>query len=237
MIRTKPVDYKHGDVELQGWAAWDDSKKTAPGVLVSHEWWGHGVNARRRAERLAGLGYTAFALDMYGKGVLAKTADAAGKLAGPFFEDRTAMRARAAAGLEQLEALPGVDGSRLAAIGYCFGGAISLELARMGAELRGVVSFHGILATTAPAEKRPKAAIAVFHGAEDGMVNGQLAAFQDEMRRVKADWQLTSYGNAVHSFSVVEAGDDPSTGMAYDQAADERSWRALESFLAEIFRS
>jgi dienelactone hydrolase len=236
-LKTQVVDYKDGDVALQGYAAWDDSfKGERPGVLVVHEWWGHGPYARRRAEMLAKLGYKAFALDMYGKGVYAKDHEAAGKLAGAFFGDRIAMRRRAMRGLEELEKLPGVDKTRLAAIGYCFGGTTVLELARMGADLKGVASFHGNLATPTPATEKPKAKIAVFQGGDDQMTLPALPAFEDEMRKVKADWELTTYGGAVHSFTVAEAGDDASTGMAYDKEADERSWKALQDFFSEIFR-
>lgn len=237
IIKTKAVEYRHGDVVLQGWAAWEDGfKDKRPGILVVHEWWGHGPYARRRAEQLAKQGYTAFALDMYGKGVLAKDHEEAGRLAGAFFTDRTLMRERALAGLAELKKLPFADPARLAAIGYCFGGTTVLELARAGVDLKGVASFHGNLATPAPATDAPKAKILVLHGADDGFVNPAVAAFIEEMRKVKADWQLIQYGGAVHSFTVPEAGNDPSKGMAYDRKADERSWKALTGFLEELFR-
>lgn len=233
----KVVDYKDGDVALQGYAVWDDGfKDKRPGVLVVHEWWGHGPYARKRAEMLAQQGYTAFALDMYGKGVYATDHEQAGKLAGAFFNDRTAMRKRAMAGLEQLKKLPYVDQTKLAAIGYCFGGTTVLELARMGADLKGVASFHGNLATPTPATEKPKAKIAVFQGGADKMTMPAVPAFEEEMTKAGADWQLTAYGGAVHSFTVAEAGGDPSTGMAYDKEADQRSWKALQDFFAEIFR-
>ena len=236
-LRTKIVDYKDGETALQGYAAWDDGfKDKRPGVLVAHEWWGHGPYARRRAEMLAKEGYTAFALDMYGKGVYVTDHEQAGKLAGAFFGDRAAMRRRAALGLEQLKKLPYVDATKLAAIGYCFGGTTVLELARMGADLKGVASFHGNLSAPSPATETPKARVAVFQGGDDRMTLPDLPAFEDEMRKVKADWQVTTYGGAVHSFTVVEAGSDASKGMAYNKKADERSWRALQDFFAEIFR-
>lgn len=237
ILKTKSVEYKHGDTLLQGWAAWEDGfKEKRPGILVVHEWWGHGPYARRRAEMLARQGYTAFALDMYGKGVLAKDHQEAGKLAGAFFGDRKLMRERALAGLAELKKLPFVDASKLAAIGYCFGGTTVLELARAGTELKGVASFHGNLATPTPALETPKAKIAVFHGADDAFVNESVPAFIEEMRKSKANWQFTQYGGAVHSFTVKEAGDDPSKGMAYDKEADERSWKALLAFFDELFR-
>ena len=236
LIKTRVIEYKDGDVVLQGYAAWEDGfKDTRPGILVAHEWWGHGPYARRRAEQLARLGYTAFALDMYGKGVLATTHEEAGKLAGAFFTDRAAMRKRALAGLEQLKKLPFVDQSKLGAIGYCFGGAAVLELARMGADLKGVVSFHGALATPTPATEKPKAKILVLHGADDPNVSPQVPAFLEEMRKVNADWQFVQYGGAVHSFTVPEAGTDTAKGAAYNKSADRRSWEAMRAFFEEAF--
>jgi dienelactone hydrolase len=236
-VKTKTVEYKDGDVVLQGYVAYEDGyKDMRPGVLVVHEWYGHGPYARKRAEMLAKQGYTAFALDMYGKGVFAKDHQEAGKLAGAFFGDRAMMRKRALAGLEELKKQPYVEAGKLAAIGYCFGGTTVLELARAGTDIKGVASFHGMLATPSPAAETPKAKIAVYHGADDPNIPpAQVAAFEDEMRKAKADWQLTSYGNAVHSFTVPEAGSDPSTGKAYNKEADERSWKALRTFLDELF--
>jgi dienelactone hydrolase len=236
-LRTKAVEYKDGDTVLQGYAAWDDGfRDPRPGILVVHEWWGHGPYARRRAEMLAKEGYTAFALDMYGKGVYATDKETASKLAGAFYADRPAMRRRAMAGLEQLKTLPYVDPKNLAVIGYCFGGSVALELARMGADVKGAVSFHGNLATPTPATETPKAKIVVFQGGDDKFTLPDLPAFEDEMRKAKADWQLTTYGGAVHGFTVFDAGSDASTGMAYNKSADERSWRALLGFFSEIFR-
>ncbi len=236
LIKTRLVEYKDGDVVLQGYAAWEDGfKDSRPGILVVHEWWGHGPYARRRAEQLAKLGFTAFAVDMYGKGVYAKDHEEAGKLAGAFFGDRAAMRRRALAGLEVLKKQPFVDLKHLGAIGYCFGGTTVLELARAGTDLRGVVSFHGNLATPVPATQTPKASILVLHGADDGFTNPGVPGFLEEMRKVKADWQFVQYGGAVHSFTVVEAGTDTTKGMAYNKEADHRSWEAMHSFFDELF--
>jgi dienelactone hydrolase len=237
LIKTKTVEYRHGDVVLQGYVAYEDGfKDKRPGVLVVHEWWGHGPYARKRADELAKLGYTAFAVDMYGKGVYAKTHEEAGQLAGAFFNDRKAMRERALAGLEQLKKMPYVDETKLASIGYCFGGTTSLELARAGIDLKGVVSFHGALATPSPATETPKAKILVLHGADDPMVTPQVPAFLDEMRKVNADWQFVQYGGAVHSFTVPEAGTDTAKGMAYNKKADMRSSEAMRGFFEEIFK-
>ncbi len=236
-LRTKLVEYKDGSAVLQGYAAWDDSfKGPRPGVLIAHEWWGFGPYVQRRARMLAKLGYRAFALDMYGKGVHTDDHKKAAELSGAQFNDRTLMRRRAMLGLKQLEAMPGVDKTRLAAIGYCFGGAAVLELARMGADLRGVVAFHGALATPTPATEKPKAKILVMVGADDPMVGPQVPGFVAEMKKVRADWEMITYGGAVHSFTVREAGNDPSTGMAYDAQADARSWQAMKDFFAEVLR-
>jgi dienelactone hydrolase len=236
-LKTKTVEYKDGDVVLEGYAAWDDAHKgPRPAVLVFHEWWGHGPYVRKRADMLAQMGYVAFAVDMYGKGVKAKNHEEAGKLAGTQFADRAMMRRRATAGLEAMKKLPGVDAGRIAAIGYCFGGAAVLELARMGTDIRGVASFHGALATPQPATVKPKAKILVLHGADDGNTSPMVAGFMDEMKSVGADWELDIYGGAVHSFTVAEAGNDNSKGIAYNAEADARSWARLKTFLDEIFK-
>lgn len=235
-LKTQEVDYHHGDLTLQGYFAWDTSfKGKRPAVLVVHEWFGHGPYARRRAEELAKLGYLAFAGDMYGKGVYAKDHAEAGKLAGAVRGDRSLMRERAQAALNRIKQNELADPGKLAAIGYCFGGTTVLELARGGADVRGVVSFHGALSTPLPASKID-AKVLVLHGAEDGHVNPELPGFEDEMRKAKADWQLVKYGGAVHSFTVKEAGNDPSKGAAYDEKADKRSWEDMKDFLAELFR-
>lgn len=239
-VITQEIEYRHEGLALQGYFAYDDAVAgKRPAVLVVHEWYGHGPYARRRAEQLAKLGYLAFAGDMYGKGVYAKNHEEAGKLAGALRGgDRALMRARALAAVEAMKKHALADRGRLAAIGYCFGGTTVLELARSGAELKGVASFHGALDTPKPEEtKAVKAKILVLHGGDDRHVNPAVPGFQEEMRRAKADWQMVVYGGAVHSFTVAEAGDDPSKGMAYNAAADRRSWEALKDFLAEIFSS
>jgi len=237
-VRTEKVEYRHGEVVLEGTLAFDESSKgPRPGVLVVHEWWGHGPYAVRRAEMLAALGYTAFALDMYGKGVLAKDHGEAGRLSGALRSDRKRMRERARSGLAVLKKNPRTDPGRLAAIGYCFGGTTVLELARAGESLAGVVSFHGGLDSPDPEGTKPfKAKVLVLHGADDAWVSPGIPAFQEEMRRAGADWQMVSYGGAVHSFTVREAGEDPTKGMAYNEAADRRSWEAMKAFLSEVLR-
>ncbi len=238
-IHTEEIDYKHGDVVLQGYLAYDDSLSgKRPGVLIVHEWMGHNPYVRKRAEQLAELGFVAFALDMYGKGVHAKDAQEASKLASIYKNDRKLMRARAGAGLSVLVKQKNVDPKNIAAIGYCFGGTTALELARGGAALAGVVSFHGDLATPTPEDaKNIKGKILALHGADDPLVPEKVVeAFEQEMRKGGVDWQLVKYGNAVHGFTNPDAGNDNSKGVAYNANADHRSWQAMKDFFAEIFK-
>lgn len=237
-LKTWLIPYQHGETQLEGYFAYDDAfKGKRPGVIVIHEWKGRGDYVKRRSEMLARLGYAAFAVDMYGKGVYAQTHEEAARLSGAHRSDRALMRGRALAGLNALTAQKNVDASRLAAVGYCFGGMAVLELARSGAEIKGAVSFHGGLDTPQPAGPGEiKARILALHGAEDAHTGKQAAAFQEEMRASRADWQMVYYGGAVHSFTVAEAGDDPSKGAAYNEAADRRSWQAMRDFLQEIFQ-
>lgn len=238
-IRTEKVVYRQGDTELVGFLAYDDAVTgRRPGVLVAPEWWGLNDYAKRRAEQLASLGYVAFAIDMYGKGKTTADPKEAGRLAGTFRSDRQLMRARATAGLDVLKGRPQADPARLAAIGYCFGGTVVLELARSGADLKGVVSFHGGLATPNPADaKNIKGKVLVLHGADDTFESpAEIAAFQEEMRQARVDWQMVFYGGAVHSFTNPDADKAGIKGVAYNEAADRRSWRAMQDFLAEIFR-
>lgn len=237
-LKTEKIAYKDGKVELEGYLAYDDDLTgKRPGVLVVHEWWGLNNYARQRAEMVARLGYVAFALDMYGKGVQAKDAKDAASKASPFKDDRELMRTRAAAGLALLAKNPRVDPKRLAAIGYCFGGTTALELARSGAELVGIVTFHANLATPNAADaKKIKGKVLVLHGADDPIVPAkEVAEFETEMREGKVDWQLVSYGGAVHSFSNRMAGSDVKRGVAYNAKADARSWEAMKAFLVEVF--
>jgi len=207
-------------------------------VLVVHEWWGLNDYAKRRAEELARLGYVAFALDMYGKGKATTDAKEAGRLSGMFKDNRPLGRARAAAGLDVLRSRPQVDPARLAAIGYCFGGTVVLELARSGADLKGAASFHGSLATPNPADAgNIKGKVLVLHGADDPFESSaEVATFQDEMRQANVDWQMNIYGGAVHSFTNPDSGRAGIKGVAYNEAADRRSWQALRAFFDEIFR-
>ncbi|PWB70527.1 dienelactone hydrolase [candidate division GN15 bacterium] len=238
-LHTETIEYKDGNVALEGFLAYDDTiTGLRPGVLVVHEWKGLGNYEKSRAEQLANLGYVAFALDMYGKGIRPTTNEEAAAQAGIFYKDIPLMRSRANAGLEVLKRQPHVDTSRIAAIGYCFGGKTVLELARSGAAINGVVSFHGGLATPNPADARNiKCKILVCHGASDPNVPpDQVKAFEDEMTNANVDWQLIAYGGAVHGFTNPANGTDPSKGVAYNERADRRSWQAMRDFFAEIFK-
>jgi dienelactone hydrolase len=238
-VQTKTVEYRDGEVTLEGYVAWDETTTgRRPGVLVVHDWMGISAETRRRCEMLAGLGYVAFAADVYGRGVRPANAREAAAQAGTYKGDRALFRRRLLLALEQLKRDPRVEGTRTAAIGYCFGGTGVLELARAGADLRAVVTFHGGLDSLHPEDaKAIKAKLLVLHGADDPFVpSDQIAAFQNELRQAGVDWQMVFYGGAVHSFTNPGAGGDNSAGAAYNARADERSWQAMRGFLEEALR-
>lgn len=230
-VRTQTIDYTHDGVALQGYLAWDDSAETPrAGVLIVHEWWGHNDYAQKRARDLAALGYTAFALDMYGKGKLGETPQQAQQLATPFYQDRSMMRSRAQAGLDVLANHKQTDESRLAAIGYCFGGSVVLELARSGADLDAVVSFHGGLSTpNASDAENITGEVLVCNGAVDPMVShDERQAFMTEMEDAGVPYTFIEYGGAVHSFTNPEADERNMDGVAYNERADRRSWQQMQ---------
>lgn len=236
----KLVEYHDGDTLLEGYLTVDDSiiKGKRPGVLIVHQWMGLSDYEKKRAEMLAKLGYNVFAVDIYGKGVRPKDSKEAGTFAAKYKGDRDLLRRRVNAGLSVLEKDPLTDTKRVAAIGYCFGGTTVLELARSGADIAGVVSFHGGLDSPKPDDgKNIKCKVLVLHGADDTFTTPKdLAAFEDEMRKNKVDWELVKYGGAVHGFTDWDAGNDNSKGMAYNEQADKRSWEDMKQFFAEIFR-
>lgn len=236
----KDVTYEQQGTTLEGFHVYDDSiSAPRPGILIVHQWTGLTDYEKSRSKQLAELGYNVFALDIYGKGIRPQP-PAAGKEAGKYKGDRELFRARLLAGLEVLLNDPRTDKTKVAAIGYCFGCTGVLELARSGADVAGVVSFHGGLgaAEGMAAEKETlKARILVCHGADDPYVpSEEVAAFEQEMRDAGADWQLNAYGNAVHSFTQKMAGNDNSKGAAYNEKADQRSWDAMRLFFDEIFK-
>ena len=238
-VKTKTIEYQQGETTLEGFLAYDDATNgKRPGVLVVHQWKGLGDYEKKRAEMLAKLGYTVFAVDIYGKGIRPQTQPEAAAMAGKFRSDRPLLRARVAAGLEVLKKHERTDTKRIAAIGYCFGGTTALELARSGADVAGIVSFHGGLNTPTPDDaKKIKGKVLALHGADDPFVPAkEVATFEDEMRAGGVDWQLVAYGGAVHSFTDWNAGTDNSKGAAYNKQADERSWEAMKNFFAEILK-
>jgi dienelactone hydrolase len=237
-IQSKSVEYKDGDTVLEGWVTYDDAiTQPTPGVLIVHQWKGLGDYEKKRAEMLARMGVVAFCADIYGKGIRADSAAEAGKLAGKYKGDRALLRQRVNAALKELQAQPHVNQAKVAAIGYCFGGTTVLELARSGADVAGVVSFHGGLSTPTPADaKNIKTRVLALHGADDPFVPAaEVADFQKEMRDAGVDWQMVSYGGAVHSFTDWNATGEMK-GAKYDKNADTRSWANMQAFFREIFR-
>lgn len=239
-LQEQTVVYKQGDTTLEGFSVVDPAQLHGkkPAVVVVHAWKGLNEYAKERARMLARMGYVAFAADIYGQGVRPETSKEAAHTSGIFKQNRQLWRARVNAAVDQVKAMPNVDPSRVAAIGYCFGGGSVLELARSGADVRGVVSFHGNLDTPTPEDaKNIKGSVLVLHGAADPYVKQtDVTAFMDEMQSANVDWNLVQYGGAVHSFTDWDAGTDPSKGAAYDPDADRRSWQTMQQFLAEVLR-
>jgi dienelactone hydrolase len=240
-IKTETVEYQVGDTRMTGYLAYDDAVTgPRPGVLVVHEWWGHNAYARKRAEMLAGLGYTAFALDMYGDGKVADHPDNAKAFMQAIVADMPEAERRFAAARAVLERQPGVDPGRIAALGYCFGGGMVLHMARTGMDLAGVVSYHGGLGTQTPAQPgKVKARVLVFNGADDVMVPPeQVQAFEQEMAAANANVEVVNYSGVKHGFTNPEADEFArrfNMPLAYDAQADAASWRRTQAFLKTIF--
>jgi dienelactone hydrolase len=237
-VVTRDVEYQDGTAVLQGYLAYDDSQMgKRPAVLIVHEWTGIGPYVRHRAEQIAGLGYVAFAVDIYGKGIRPADVNEAAKQATLYRADRPLMRRRAQVGMDEAKKLAFVDGSRIAVMGYCFGGGVALELGRTGADLKGVVSFHGNLDTPHPQDNGAiKAKVLVFQGAEDPFEPlAKCDAFMADLRKTRVDWQVVIYSGAVHGFTNPDNGTDPSKGMAYNKEADLRSWEVMKAFFKEVF--
>jgi dienelactone hydrolase len=238
-IKTQTVEYKDGDMTLKGYLAYDDAVAgKRPGVLVVPEWWGLNDYVKSRTEQLARLGYVAFAADIYGEGFTTSDPKVAAQKAGQA-KEAGLPRSRGKLALEQLRTNDHVDAQNLAAIGYCFGGATVLELARAGEDLKGVVSFHGALDTKQPAQAgQIKAKILVLHGAADPFVPPQqLAAFEKEMTDAKADYKVVPYAGAQHAFTNPDVDKAGLDGAKYNKVADEQSWQAMQQFFREIFGS
>ncbi|MGD8812051.1 MAG: dienelactone hydrolase family protein [Thioalkalispiraceae bacterium] len=240
-IQTEEVKYQVNGKEFTGYMAYDSSiKGKRPGILVMHEWWGHDDYVRERAKMFAKLGYTAFALDMYGSGVLADHPDNAKAFMNAIFSDMDNTRKRFNKALEILRQHKTVNPDKVASIGYCMGGGLGLAMARAGADLDGVIVVHGSLGTKTPAKPGDiKARILVLTGAEDPFVPPeQVAAFKKEMEAAKVDYKLISYKGAKHSFSVEGAdakGKKFNMPLAYNKKADKDSWKQIKKFLKKTF--
>jgi dienelactone hydrolase len=234
-IQSKSVSYRQGQTELRGVLCYDDqSSAKRPAVLVVHEWWGLNDYAKSRAKQLAEMGYVAFAIDMYGEGKQTEHPQTAGEWAAAVSDELRLDRFQAA--LDFIQSQAQVDASRVAAIGYCFGGGSVLRLAAAGVDLKAVVSFHGSLPTAEIAPGTVKAKVLVCHGAADPFTEaGQVEKFQQTFSAAGADWELISFGNAKHSFTVPNAASRGMEALEYNAAADKRSWAAMKSFLEEAF--
>jgi len=229
-VQTREVEYQQGDTPLQGYLARDDDAKgTRPGVIVAHEWWGHNAHARHQAERLARAGYVAFALDMFGKGKVTTHPADAGAFVAEATKDPAVTTARFNAALDQLKKDSHVNPDRIAAIGYCFGGAVVLGMARSGMDLDAVATFHGALATEHPAEKGAvKAQVLVMTGTADPFVpEEQVKALESEMTAAGARFQVIRYPGAKHGFTNPDAASYGMEQLAYNADADQKSWDAM----------
>jgi dienelactone hydrolase len=236
-VITQPIVYTHAGTSLEGYLAYDDAVSgKAPGILVVHEWWGLNDYARSRAEKLAGMGYVAFAVDMYGKGKSTEHPDQAAAWMKDVNSNMDAWLKRALAGLEVLKKQPQVDTTRLAAIGYCFGGATVQVLAYGGADLKGVVSFHGsLIPPSAEQAGRTQAKILICHGAMDPMNKPEaMTAYVNAMNASSIDWQMIAYGGTRHSFTNPDADKRGMAALAYSPSADRRSWQHMTYFFNEV---
>lgn len=236
-IQTRLIEYLDGDTFLEGLLAWDDANNAPrPGILVSHAWSGRSEFEEEKARRLAEFGYVGFALDMYGKGVRGSNPEENSALMQPLLDDRQALQKRILSAVATLGTQADVDKSHIAAIGYCFGGLCVLDLARTGAEISGVVSFHGLFhAPENTTGNSIKARVLALHGWDDPMATpDQVVALAAELTEMGADWQIHGYGNTVHAFSN-PAANDPEQGTVYNATADRRSWAAMQEFLSELF--
>ena len=233
-MKTETVNYQATDIELEGYLAYPDEEQ-APLVLIAHTWAGKDDFVHERAEDLAALGYVGFAVDMYGNGKVGSDTEENQSLMEPLLSDRDVLKDRIISALHFGKSLPGVNPNKVAAIGYCLGGLVVLDLARSGEDFQGVVSFHGLLMGSDISEKGIQAKILVLHGERDPMVPLDMVdAFQKEMTKADADWQLHSYGGTYHAFTNPDAN-DPNLGTEYNQSASERSWKSMQNFFEEIF--
>ena len=233
-MKTQEVNYKFGDQEYRAFVA-NPEKESAPLVLVVHTWAGRDDFVEKKAIELAEEGYVAMAVDMYGEAKVGTSTEENQSLMTPLIEDRDKLKAIINSAVEAGKKIDGVDSSKVAAIGYCFGGLVVLDLARSGTDISGVVSFHGLLMSSDISTDGIQAKVLVLHGERDPMVPlSMVDDFQKGMTEAEADWQLHSYGNAYHAFTNKEAN-DPNLGTQYNENADKRSWQSMMNFFAEIF--
>lgn len=234
---TQHLDYSDGDTALEAYVAYQETETQKPLVLVAHDWSGRREFACQAAERIAQMGYIGFALDMYGKGVFGADGDVElnSSLMNPLASDRAALRQRVRAALVAGRNIPQVDPTKVAAMGYCFGGMCVLELARSGADVLGVVSIHGIFAPGEVPNEEIKAKVLCLHGHDDPMVPPeQVLAFETEMNEARVDWQVHAYGQTTHAFTN-PAANNPDFGTVYREIAEQRAYQSLANFLDEIF--
>jgi dienelactone hydrolase len=236
-MREQYIEYRDGETLLEGFLCYDESQPgPRPAVLINHAWGGRDEFVERKARRLAWQGYACFALDNFGKGKRGTTPEECSALMMPLLNDRGMLLRRLRAGLATAKGTPVVDARRIATIGFCFGGLCSLDLARGDSDIRGAVSFHGILKPSGLTEPKIRARILMLHGYDDPLAPPEdLLAIAKEFTAAGADWQLHAYGQTVHAFTN-PAANNRDNGMQYDEAADRRSWHALEEFLAEVLK-
>jgi dienelactone hydrolase len=240
-VQGRDVSYQADGTTLKGYIAYDDAiKGKRPGVLVVHEWWGQNEYARKRARMLAELGYTALAVDMYGDGKVVDNPDDAGKLAAGVYKNMPVAQARFEAGMQLLRKQETVDANEIAAFGYCFGGGVVLNMARLGEDLKGVASFHGGLGTDHPAQPGSiKARIISFSGDADPSIGAdKVAAFKQEMESAGANYRVVTYSGAKHAFTNPDAdelGKKFNLPIAYNAEADRDSWLQAKAFLSVVF--
>ena len=235
MIRERAIEYTHNGTVLEGMLAYDDSKPgPLPGVLISHAWGGREDFECQKARDLAALGYAGFALDLYGKGVFGSGPEENMKLLQPFMNDRPMLQDRLICSLTTFSSQPEVDAGRIVAMGFCFGGLCVLDMARIGAPVQGVVSFHGVFEKPGNTTgNKISAKVLVLHGHLDPMApTSSVNNFEKELIEAGADWQIYVYGGAMHSFTN-PAVNDPESGLMYHADTDRRSWKALLNFLEE----
>ena len=236
-IQTRTIDYSQADDTFEGFLAWDDSiSGERPGVVISHAWGGAGEFEQERARDLAKLGYAGFALDLYGKGIRGSNPEENAKLMQPFLGDRALLQSRMQLAVDVVRDQAEVDAAKVAAMGYCFGGLCVLDLARTGADVLGVASFHGLFVPPGnTGGNKITAKVLALHGWGDPLAPpDQVVALAEELTEAGADWQIHGFGHTLHAFTNPQAN-DPENGFQYSEAATRRSWKMLEDFLAEIF--